>query len=249
MEKLNIEDVSRYVEQHIGTFHENLLQKLNELKFTEVLTRKNPYLFKAKNILTAHDFVKNLLNAYLSAQEEGIFGMFLEDLAIFICGKVYKGRKTKTVGVDLEFKKRDVYYIVSIKSGPNWGNSDQINRMKQNFENATSVIQPKHPEYEVVCVNGCCYGRDNKPQKTGYMKLCGQRFWEFISGQSDLYTDIIEPLGHKAKEKNEAFVKAYSKTINLFTLYFTQEYCINGTIDWNKIVSLNSGIEFKKKKS
>ena len=83
------------------------------------------------------------------------------------------------------------------------------------------------------------------------MKLCGQRFWEFISGQSDLYTDIIEPLGYKAKEKNEAFVKAYAQALNIFTLQFTQEYCINGAIDWNKIVSLNSGIEhpFKKKKS
>jgi hypothetical protein len=251
MEKLNLKDVSRYVEQNIGTFHENLLQKLKELKFAEVLTRKNPYLFKAKNILTAHDFVKTLLDAYLSAQEEGIFGVFLEGLAVFICGKVYHGRKTNTIGVDLEFQKGDVYYVVSIKSGPNWGNSDQINRMKQNFANATSAIQSEHPEYEVVCVNGCCYGRDNKPQKPGYMKLCGQSFWEFISGQSDLYTDIIEPLGYKAKEKNEAFVKAYAQALNIFTLQFTQEYCINGAIDWNKIVSLNSGIEhpFKKKKS
>lgn len=251
MGKLNLKDVSRYVEQNIGTFHENLLQKLKELKFAEVLTRKNPYLFKAKNILTAHDFVKTLLDAYLSAQEEGIFGVFLEGLAVFICGKVYQGRKPKTVGVDLEFQKESVYYVVSIKSGPNWGNSDQINRMKQNFANATSEIQSKHPEYEVVCVNGCCYGRDNKPQKTGYMKLCGQSFWEFISGQSDLYIDIIKPLGYKAKEKNEAFVKAYAQALNIFTLQFTQEYCINGAIDWNKIVSLNSGIEhpFKKKKS
>jgi len=151
----------------------------------------------------------------------------------------------------LKFEKEGTLYFVSIKSGPNWGNSDQINRMKQNFANATSAIQSKHPEYEVVCVNGCCYGRDNKPQKTGYMKLCGQRFWEFISGQSDLYTDIIEPLGYKAKEKNEAFVKAYAQALNIFTLQFTQEYCINGAIDWNNIVSLNSGIEhpFKKKKS
>ncbi|MCB1935052.1 MAG: hypothetical protein KDF59_03835 [Nitrosomonas sp.] len=31
-------------------------------------------------------------------------------------------------------------------------------------------------------------------------KYCGQQFWEFISGTSNLYTDIIEPLGHEAKE-------------------------------------------------
>ncbi|GBE26604.1 modification methylase DpnIIB [bacterium BMS3Bbin03] len=46
------------------------------------------------------------------------------------------------------------------------------------------------------------YGRDNKPDKGEYQKLCGQRFWTFLSGDDLLYTDIIEPLGHKAKEKN-----------------------------------------------
>ena len=235
--------IERYVEQHIGTFHENRLQKLQELKFADILTRKNPYLFKAKNILTAYEFVKTLLDAYLSAQEEGIFGLFLEGLAVFICGNVYRGRKTKTIGIDLEFQKDNVYYIVSIKSGPHWGNSDQINRMKQNFAHASELIKTQHPNVEIVCVNGCCYGRDNKPQKNGYLKLCGQRFWEFISGQNDLYTDIIEPVGYQAKERNDAFNKAYAQAINIFTLQFTQDYCLNGAIDWNKIVALNSGKE------
>lgn len=241
MKKITKKAIELYVEQNIETFHHNRLQKLQELKFTEVLTRKNPYLFKAKNILTAHDFVKTLLDAYLSFQEEGIFGMFLEGLAVFICGKVYHGKKTNTVGIDLEFIKENVYYIVSIKSGPNWGNSDQINRMKQNFDAAKIKIKQKYQDLEIVCVNGCYYGRDNKPQKIGYVKLCGQRFWELISEQSNLYTDIIEPLGYKAKEKNESFMQAYAQAINIFTLQFAQEYCIDGIINWNKIVSLNSG--------
>jgi len=39
---------------------------------------------------------------------------------------------------------------------------------------------------------------------------------EFISGNNELYVQIIEPLGHKAKEKNEEFLKAYPKwLINL----------------------------------
>jgi len=243
MGTITIKAIERYVEQHIGTFHENRLQKLKDLKFAEVLTRKNPYLFKAKNILTAYDFVKTLLDAYLSSQEEGIFGLFLESLAVFICGKVYGGRKTATIGVDLEFQKEQTYYIVSIKSGPNWGNSDQINRMKQNFAHAAETVNVRYPDREIVCVNGCCYGRDNKPQKNGYQKLCGQRFWELISGQKDLYTAIIEPLGYRAKEQNEEFSKAYSQALNIFTMQFTQEFCIDGTIDWNKIVALNSGIE------
>jgi hypothetical protein len=90
-----------------------------------------------------------------------------------------------------------------------------------------------------VAVNGCCYGRDDSPDKGDYLKLCGQRFWEFISGDEHLYTEIIDPLGHKAKEKNEKFFIEYTKVINRFTLEFSKEYCSrDGAILWNKLVQL-----------
>jgi len=72
------------------------------------------------------------------------------------------------------------------------------------------------------------------------LKLCGQEFWEFISGNTDLYIQIIEPLGHKAKEKNEEFLEAYSKLINNFTFEFGKEFCTNGKINWEAIVKFNS---------
>jgi hypothetical protein len=93
----------------------------------------------------------------------------------------------------------------------------------------------------VAVVNGCCYGKDRKPDKSDYLKLCGQLFWEFISGDENLYTDIIEPLGHKAKEKNEKFSEEYAKVINKFTREFSLEYCDeNGAILWEKLVKFNS---------
>ncbi len=70
----------------------------------------------------------------------------------------------------------------------------------------------------VIAVNGCCYGKILRADKGEYFKYCGQVFWEFISGDKNLYTDIIEPLGHKAKKKNEEFQKNYAKIVNNFTL-------------------------------
>lgn len=119
MNKLKISDVTEYVEKHIGTFHRRRQEKLEGLKLKTILKRKNPYLFKAKNILTSQDLVKGLLDAFLSSQEETIFGEFLEGLAIFINEKVYGGYKSSAEGIDLEFEKDDVHYIVTIKSGPN----------------------------------------------------------------------------------------------------------------------------------
>jgi len=240
MEQIDFKDVIGYVEENIGSFHTKRLQSLQSLKLDRILERKNPYLFKAKNILTSQDLVKTLLDAHLSSQEEAIFGDFLEGLAIFINQKVYGGRKSSSEGIDLEFDKEGIRFIVTIKSGPNWGNSSQINKMKDNFKKAKRILRTSGSEMNIIAVNGCCYGRDNNPDKDDYFKYCGQRFWEFISGNKDLYLEIIEPLGHKAKEKNDAFLESYSQIINKFTMEFSQRFCIDGVIDWNALLKFNS---------
>jgi hypothetical protein len=63
-----------------------------------------------------------------------MFGDFLEQLAIFVNKKVYGGVKSSAEGIDLEFEKDNIKYIVTIKSGPNWGNSGQISKMKQKLQ-------------------------------------------------------------------------------------------------------------------
>ncbi len=241
MPKLQLKDVIKYVEDNIGDFHSRKLQNLKGLKLNSILKRKNPYLFKAKNILTAHDLVKNILDAHLSSQEETIFGEFLEGLAIFACKKVYKGKKSSAEGIDLEFEKDSIRYIIAVKSGPNWGNSQQIKRMKANFKQARRILRTSSSSINVMAVNGCCYGKDNKPDKGDYFKYCGQVFWQFISGNDKLYINIIEPLGHQAKKRNEEFLKQYSIIINNFTEKFIADYCISGEINWERLLKFNSG--------
>jgi len=243
MGRIENKDVIAYVENNISTFHAKRLQNLEGLKLSTILKRKNPYLFKAKNILTAQDLVKILLDAHLSSQEETIFGEFLEGLAIFICEKIYNGRKSSAEGIDLEFAKDNKAYIVSIKSGPNWGNSRQIMKLKEDFKKAKRILRTNNPNIHIVAVNGCCYGKDNNPDKGDYFKFCGQRFWEFVSGNENLYTEIIDPLAHKAKERNEEFMVAYAQIINKFTLGFMNEFCVDGKVDWKKLVKFNSGKE------
>ena len=243
MKKLKMQDVTQYVENNIGTFHEKRIQSLDGLKLVDVLKRKNPYLFKAKYVLTADQIVRGIVDAHISSNEETIFGDWLEGLAIFINGKVFDGRKSGIPNIDLEFDNDGTRYIVTIKSGPNWGNSSQIKKMKTDFSTAKKTLRTSNSKMHIIAVNGCCYGRDNKPDKGDYFKFCGQRFWEFISGENNLYTELIEPLGHKAKERNDDFMKSYSQMINKFTKEFTTDFCDNnGAINWNKLVKLNSAI-------
>ena len=241
MRPLNLNEVVKFVEENIGEFHERRAKSLQALKLAEVLKRKISYLFKAKNINDAHDLVKLLLDAHLSSQEETIFGEFLEKLAIFVCRRVFDGRKSSAEGIDLEFKRENVLYIVSVKSGPNWGNSSQIKRMVDNFKQAKRILRTGDNKANVQAVNGCCYGQESQSDKGGYLKLCGQEFWEFISGNDRLFVEIVEPLGYRAKERNEEFFTEYSRILNLFTREFMDEFCVNGKIDWDKLVRFNSG--------
>ncbi len=241
MKKINPKDVLEYVEKNIGVFHERRIQSINKLELYKVLKRKNPYLFKAKYVLTAEEIIRGIVDAHVSSSEEGIFGDWLEGLAIFINEKVYNGWKSGITGVDLEFDKDEKRYIVNIKSGPNWGNSSQITKMKADFNTAKKTLRTSNSQLQIVAVNGCCYGKDKNPDKGDYFKYCGQVFWEFISGSPDLYTEIIEPLGNKAKERNDEFVRLYSQMINKLTREFANDFCkSNGEIDWGKLVKFNS---------
>lgn len=246
MNQLKLSDVTKYVEKNIGYFHKKRIERLEKLRLKTVLKKKNPYLFKAKNLLTAEEIIRKLTDAFISSNEETIFGDWLEGLAIFINQKSCGGWKSGVTGIDLEFDRNNIRYIIAIKSGPNWGNSSQIAKMRGDFRTAKRTLRTSNSKLDVRAVNGCCYGKDNNPDKGDYFKYCGQEFWHFISGQEKLYKDIIEPIGHEAKEKNDLFIESYAKMINKFTKEFAIDFCSdNGEIDWDKLLEFNSAKKIK----
>ncbi|MCL2095997.1 MAG: hypothetical protein FWH10_03745, partial [Oscillospiraceae bacterium] len=83
-----------FINDNIFDFHQNRLDSLNKLKLTDVLKRKNLYLYKAKNIQTSEELIKSVTDAYLSSQEETIFGEFLEKLAVFVAFENRNGFKS-----------------------------------------------------------------------------------------------------------------------------------------------------------
>lgn len=155
-------------EEVIRAFNEKRISKLNKLSLSYILKRKNPYLFKAKNIETSEELVRYVLDAYLSSQEETIFGNLVEELAIFVCQKVffgYKAEKGKFKSIDLIFVRQNKTYIVSIKSGVYWGNKDQIAEMKNNFKKAKKILISEGVKNKIIAINGCMYGKDKNRHK------------------------------------------------------------------------------------
>jgi hypothetical protein len=241
MNSLDLSEVRVYVSDNIVDFHRRRIKSLEELKLGKLLS-KNPYLFKAKNINTAGELVLGLLDAFLSSSEEKLFGDFLEGLAIFIAGKTCGGHKSSAPGVDLEFFNKGVHYVVSVKSGPNWGNSSQQRRLEQDLQNAVKRVKQSRMNVNVQPVLGVCYGKTRTAYLRGYLKVVGQNFWYLISDDRDLYTDIVEPIGHKAKEHNRAFDDEKGRVANRFTKLFIDQFCdASGAIDWVRLVEFNSG--------
>ncbi|MBC7814331.1 MAG: cytosolic protein [Burkholderiales bacterium] len=241
MKPLDLDAVRDYVNNHIDEFHQSKIRSMETLKLKALLQRKNPYLFKSKNILLAQDMVRTLPDAHISSSEEEMFGQFLEGLAIFIAGQTCDGVKSVRVGIDLELVLRGMTMLVQIKSGPNWGNSTQQNKQEQNFRQAIEAVQLEQgPETKVEAILGICYGKTRTARLRGYLKVVGQNLWYLVSENEHLYTEIIEPLGYRAKEHTETFERQKAAVVNRFTQEFMSEFCDNGVINWERIVRFNS---------
>lgn len=236
-------------ENVITPFYNIRFDRLTSLHLNDVLKRKNPYLFKAKNIELAQDLVKGMVDAFLSSQEEAVFGNLLESFAIYVSSILYGGFKSELKSIDLEFWRDDVYYIVGIKSGISWGNADQVNKMRDNFKLAKEILRARGMTEEIVAVNGCIYGKDRNPFKRHadpdkcYYKYAGQMFWSFISKDDNLYREIIVPIDNEARRKDEEFKKAYNAKINEMTQDFMESFMTEGRIDWIKLVDFVSRTE------
>jgi site-specific DNA-methyltransferase (cytosine-N4-specific) len=229
-----------YLAEHVITpFYNIRLERLGSLRLNDVLKKKNPYLFKAKNIQLAGELVKGIVDAFLISQEETMFGNLLEGFAVYVSSLLYGGFKSDLKSVDLEFERDGSHYIVGIKSSTNWGNADQIAKLRDNFKAARPILRARGITSNIMAVNGCIYGKDRRPFKQhtdpekSYYKYAGQEFWYFISGDDSLYREIIAPIDKEARQKDEDFRKAYAAKVNEMTQDFTTRFMTSDNqIDW-----------------
>ena len=114
--------------------------------------------------------------------------------------------------------------------------------MKRNLKIAKKLLRAGLKKNNIISVNGCIYGRDNNPHKVNkdpdlsYHKICGQPFWELISGDDQLYKKIIQPLDKEAKKRDEVFKELYVKKINEMTKDVIDLFYTKDNLDWDKII-------------
>ena len=243
MKALDRQALAEFANQEIVRFHAARLACLEKLSLDRVLKKKESrYLFGPKNVITSPELVHAMLNAFLSLSEEKMFGDFLQRLAIFVSAQTDGGTKSSAEGVDLEFDRSGTRYLVSIKLVANWGNRCQYRALEAHFRNAIAVQRQADHTLRIQAVLGICYGKSTTADKGVYVRYTGQSFWHFLSGDPNLYPDIIQPIDCRASEHNDGLDDKKAALENRFTAQFIDRFCDSSwDIDWARLVEFNSG--------
>lgn len=220
-------------------FYTALNKKLDSINLSKILKRKNPYLYKAKGLTNATEIVDGILSAYVSSSEETLFGnTFFEPIAIVVSG----GQKAVTEGIDITVDKDNTIYSIAVKSGTSVFNADSRKRQEQNFQAAQKRAQQAHRAFMPIIGYG--YGKKSSSSTNGkfYIELAGKDFWQWLTGDPDFYTKIVDYMGEKPTEFATSFAESYNRAQNRLVRDFTLSYCNeDGSINWPKLLKFNSG--------
>lgn len=238
MPTLNPNKLKKIIHKALEEFYRRRLKNLSGLKLKTVLKRKNPYLYRAIGYVTASEIVEELLKAYITSSDEGIFGdAFFEKVAL----EASNGNPSMTDSVDVEIHTDKEIKAYAVKSGPSVFNAQSKTRQNQAFEECRKRLSKLRKHFEAIVGYG--YG-NKKSTKTKYnfKELAGQDFWTDLTGDSEFYLKLIQLMGDKPKEHLPAFRDAYSAALNRFVRDFIDDFCFeDGRIDWEKLVRFNSG--------
>jgi hypothetical protein len=239
---MNNDELRALITQSLIAFYNRRLECLGTLKLRQVLLRKNPYLFKAIGTRNAYEIVNEILKAYLTASDEGLFGdAFFEPIAKAVSGGVV----SPSEGVDIAIETKDRYKAISVKSGPNPFNSSQVKRQNDEFETLRRRLAKLRKQFDPIL--GHAYGKKSTPATKikVYRDVSGQRFWKELTGDPEFYIRLIALMEEEIiKKHREEYRDAYEDAMNRYVREFTNEFCEDGgRVDWAKLLRFNSGEE------
>ena len=223
------------VHDAIGEFTEWISDKVDNLDPAKLVTTKNPFLFRAR-AENVDQFASMMIDAFVSSSEETKFGTILENIAVVVCQKAKGGRKSSTTNIDLEYDESGVRTVAQIKSGPNWGNSRQQSKLRDDFSSATRVLR-QGSNMQVRCVEGICYGPSGVQDKGTHLKIIGEAFWKDISDWDGTGRAVLDAIGqHAGNGLLSVRQNAQSKMITF--LRESGAASIGGVVDWDKVYEL-----------
>jgi len=234
---LNTKELEKLIADCLRDFYSRRIKRIQELKLREFLGKKNPYLYRAIGTENASEIVEDILSAFISSSDEGMFGdAFFEPIAKLASG----GNVAPAEGVDIAIETKNRYAAIAVKSGPNWGNSAALRKQNENFIALRSRLYKLHKEFDAIIGHG--YGKKKgKPKGKIYRNVSGQAFWTEITGDPDFYLKLIRLMKDEPQKHKPEYKKAWDAAVNRFTGEFIRDFCFSdGRIDWEKLVKFVS---------
>lgn len=234
------QELETFVEARLRGFFEARLAKLKTISLPMVL-KKNPYLFRAKGVTDAADFVENVLQAYLSSSEETIFGnRFFEPLALK-ASEAKGGMKTGSTGVDIEYSTPNTHTAIAVKSATNSQNASAQGKQNLEFIKIQKTVQARGKAFDAIIAY--CYGRaTGGPSDKVYRRLAGQAFWQELTGDGTFYLKIIRAMRDLPQQHRQEYDAARTSLKNRLAQAFMLNFLApDGGIDWEKLLEFNSG--------
>lgn len=235
---MDIGKLERTIAECLARFYESRLGNLESLSLRKVLSKKNPYLYRALGVEKASEIVEQIMAAHISSSDETIFGnCFFEPIALLASS----GKVAEAEGVDFTVESKERFLAVAVKSGPNWGNADQHKRQSTNFDALRNRLYKIKKQFDPLC--GQSYGKQtSEPASTRrYRRRSGQAFWAEITGDPDFYLKLIRLMKDVPVENRRKYQPIWNQAVNRFTAEFIQEFChANGAINWEKLTAFSS---------
>jgi hypothetical protein len=237
----------------LDVFYKKRCVALNDLKLINTLKRKNPYLYRASGVAAADDIVEEILRAHVSSSDETLFGNeFFEPLAKWVAEKT-NPLATVAVsdgeGVDITITKDNSVTPIAVKSGVNVFNAASKKKQGENFASLGRRLNKMKLHFDPMI--GYCYGRKKQSinATVNYKELAGQAFWHFITDEEDFYLRIVRLMKDKPIEHRPIFQQSFDQAKNRFVKEFLNDFSNpDGSINWDKLLEFNSGLERPKNK-
>ena len=168
-----------------------LSRTLAERPFRDIIKRKNPYLYRASGIRTVPELVDRALSDFVSSSAEGLFGTFLEHLAIALPGNV----KAPGLRVDIVRQVGRVSRLYTLKSGPAGFNSSSFADHRRKLHEARRLVQQGPIRAQLYI--GFVYGRKKTTVRPDdeITILSSPHLWSHLSGDDDFYRKLLLACG------------------------------------------------------
>jgi hypothetical protein len=233
------EKLETLIAECLDNFYRHRLDKIRKIRLRAVLSRKNPYLFRALHTEKAADIVEQILSAFLMSSDETIFGNdFFEPIARDVSG----GQASDGKGIDVIIHSETEIRAYAVKSGKNAQNASARDKQELEFNELRQRLAKLHKKFDPVL--GAAYGRVTgtaRKKPRSFREVAGQKFWQELTGDPDFYLKLIRLMKDIPARHMELYKPEWDAAINRLTSEFIHDFCLeDGRVDWDKLTAFVS---------